>query len=58
MRARRTIGNEGMGLGAWLGIAAVALVILGAVGLTVYGGSVKPAQHPIEQVVPDDHLPR
>ncbi len=58
MRARRTnLGNEGIGWASWLGITAMLVCVLGAVGLAVYGGMIQPPVRHYEQVVPDDHLP-
>lgn len=58
MRSRRTMsGSDGMGLMSMIGIAAAVLVVAGAVGFTVYGGSVQPTTRHYEQVVPDDRLP-
>jgi hypothetical protein len=57
MRARRNLGQEGMGWGAWLGIIVVGLIVMSAVGLEIYGGRVQPPQRHYEQVVPDDRLP-
>jgi hypothetical protein len=31
--------------------------VLGAIGLTVYGGRITPFQHPVEQIIPNDRLP-
>lgn len=50
-------GSDGMGLMSMIGIAAAVLVVAGAVGFTVYGGSVQPTTRHYEQVVPDDRLP-
>jgi hypothetical protein len=49
--------SEGMGWGGRIGIAAVVLVILALTGLAIYGGMVHPAQHAIEQVLPNDRFP-
>ena len=48
--------SEGLGVGAWLLILAGILILVGAVALTVYGGSVRPAQHEVEQVLPNDRF--
>lgn len=45
-----------MGWGSWVAAGVGILVVLGAIGLTVYGGRVTPVQHPVEQVVPNDRL--
>lgn len=57
MRSRRTMSNDGMGLTPLIGIAVAVLVVAGAIGFTIYGGSVQPTTRHYEQVVPDDHLP-
>lgn len=57
MRSRRTMGNDGMGLTPLIGIAVAVLIVAGAVGLTIYGGSAQPITRHFEQVVPDDRLP-
>jgi hypothetical protein len=51
------MGREGMGWGTWLGIVVAVVIVVGVVGLGVYGGRVHPPTWHIEQVVPDDHLP-
>jgi hypothetical protein len=57
MRSRRTIGGEGFGWASWLGIFAVAALLVAAMSLTIYGGRVEPDSHHYEQVVPDERLP-
>lgn len=49
--------SDGLGLGAWLLILVGILILVGAIALTVYGGSVRPAQHEVEQVIPNDRFP-
>jgi Sec-independent protein translocase protein TatA len=49
--------SDGLGVGAWLLILVGILVLAGAVALTVYGGSVRPAQHEVEQVISNDRFP-
>ncbi|GAA0578468.1 hypothetical protein GCM10008942_29180 [Rhizomicrobium electricum] len=49
--------SEGLGVGAWLLILVGILVLAGAVALTVYGGSVRPQQHEVEQVISNDRFP-
>ncbi len=58
MRARRSLGQEGMGWAGWLAAAVAGLLIAGAVGLSIYGGRVQPASRHYEQIVPDDRFPR
>jgi hypothetical protein len=48
---------EPSGWGLWIAIAVAGLIVAGAIALAVYGGRVAPQQHPIEQIVPNDHLP-
>jgi len=57
MRTRRTMGQEGMGWGAWLAIVVAGVLVIGAVGLGIYGGRVQPTLHHYEQPVPDDRFP-
>ena len=57
MRARRTMGGEGLGWTAWLIIVLGAVVVAAASALAFYGGRVEPVSHRYEQVVPDDRLP-
>jgi hypothetical protein len=57
MRSKRTMGGESSGWAPWLGISAAVALVVAVVSLTIYGGRVEPATHPIEQVVPDDRLP-
>jgi hypothetical protein len=54
---RRSMGGEGMGLAPMIGIAVAVLLVAGAIGFTIYGGSVQPTTRHYEQVVPDDRLP-
>lgn len=46
-----------MGWGTWAALGIGAVVLVGAIALSVYGGRVMPVQHPVEQVVPNDRLP-
>jgi len=46
-----------MGWGSGIALSLGILVIAAAVVLAVYGGRVVPVQHPVEQVIPNDHLP-
>ncbi len=45
-----------MGWGAWLAIAIGVLLILGAVGLAIYGGTLEPPKRHFEQVLPNDRF--
>jgi hypothetical protein len=54
----RSSYNESSGWGLRIAIAIGVLVVLGAVGLAVYGSRVQPVSHPVEQTVPNDQLPR
>ena len=49
--------SDRMGWGMWLGVAVLVLVVAGAIGLAIYGGSVSPTQHQVEQVLPNDRFP-
>jgi hypothetical protein len=53
----RRRNEDSMGWGVRFLIGIVVLLVAGGIGLTIYGGHVAPAQHPIEQVVPNDRLP-
>jgi hypothetical protein len=53
----RRRSEDSMGWGVRFLIGVVVLLVAGGIGLTVYGGHVAPARHPIEQVVPNDRLP-
>ncbi|HEX4293927.1 MAG TPA: hypothetical protein VHZ29_07320 [Rhizomicrobium sp.] len=57
MRTRRNMGQDGMGWAAWLGIVVAGLVVVSAVGLSIYGGRVQPPSRHYEQVVPNDRFP-
>jgi hypothetical protein len=46
-----------MGWGMSVAVGVGIIVVLGAIGLTVYGGRVTPIQHPVEQIIPNDRLP-
>lgn len=45
-----------MGWTARIGLAVVVLALLGAIGLAVYGGMVKPPHRTFEEAVPHDRL--
>jgi Tfp pilus assembly protein PilV len=47
-----------MGLVAWLLILVAVLVLAGLIAMTIYGGTVSPQQHQVEQVLPNDQFPR
>jgi hypothetical protein len=49
--------SEGLGVGAWLLIVVGILILAGAVALAVYGGSIRPQQHEVEQVISNDRFP-
>jgi CHASE1-domain containing sensor protein len=49
--------TEVMGWGSWVAIVVAVVVLLSAIGLTVYGGRVTPVQHPVELIIPNDRLP-
>jgi hypothetical protein len=53
----RNRNSDGMGWGSRIGIGVAVVVLIGAIGLTVYGGRVQPRTHPVEQIVPNDKLP-
>ena len=46
-----------MGLGSWVALGIGVIVVVGAIGLSVYGGRIAPVQHPVEQIIPNDRLP-
>ncbi len=45
-----------MGWTARIGIAVVVILILGAVGLAIYGSTLKPPHRVYEEVVPNERL--
>ncbi len=49
--------SDGMGWGLWLGVIVAVLVVAAAIGLTIYGGTVRPVQHQVERVLPNDKFP-
>lgn len=54
----RSMGrSEGLSLGVWLLILAAILVLAGMIAATVYGGTIHPQQHEVEQVIPNDRFP-
>ncbi len=57
MPNKRTMGGEGLGLMPLMGIAVVVLIVVGAIGFTIYGSSAEPTTRHYEQAVPDDRLP-
>jgi hypothetical protein len=50
--------SEGMGWGSWLLILVVVLIVGSGIALTIYGGTVTPQQHQVEQVLSNDRFPR
>ena len=54
----RTRNTETMGWGLRIAIGVAVLVLAGTVGLSIYGGRVRPVQHPVEQTISDDRLPK
>jgi hypothetical protein len=58
MRTRSySYNDEGMGWGMRVGLGIAVLLVVGAVGLSIYAGRVTPARHSVEQVLPDDKFP-
>ena len=53
----RMARSEGGSWGGSIAIGIGALLLLAAIGLTIYGGTVRPPQHAIEQVLPNDRFP-
>ena len=54
----RSMGrSEGMGLGGWIAVMAGVLVVSAAAFLAIYGGTVRPQQHEVQQVLPNDRFP-
>jgi hypothetical protein len=49
--------SEGMGWGGWLAVMLAVVIVAGATGLVIYGGTVQPRQHQVEQVLPNDRFP-
>ena len=49
--------REPSGWGLRIAIGVGVLILLGAIGLTVYGGRVEPVRHAVELTVPNDQLP-
>lgn len=50
--------QESTGLGSKIAILVGALVILGAVGLAIYGSAITPVQQSVEKVLPDGRFAR
>jgi hypothetical protein len=50
--------SEGMGWLSWLLILVVVLIVVSGIALTIYGGTVSPKQHEVEQVLSNDRFPR
>ena len=53
----RMARSESGDWGGRIAIGIAVLLILAAIGLTIYGGTVRPQQHAIEQVLPNDRFP-
>jgi hypothetical protein len=53
----RNRNSESTGWGLRIGIGAAVLVLLGAVGLSIYGGRVQPRTHAVDQIISNDRLP-
>ena len=49
--------SDGLGWGTWLLILVAVLILAGATALAVYGSSVSPVQHEVEQVLSNDRFP-
>jgi Sec-independent protein translocase protein TatA len=49
--------SDGLGWGTWLLILVAVLILIGAITLAVFGSSVRPAQHEVEQVLSNDRFP-
>lgn len=52
------VKSEGWGWGLWLVVIVLALLVAAAIGLVIYGGTVRPAQHQVEQVLSNDRFPK
>jgi len=50
--------SEGIGWGAWLLILIAVAVVVGFIALAIYGGTVTPQQHQVEQVLSNDRFAR
>ena len=48
--------SDGMGWGGWLLILLGVAVVAGFIALTIYGGTVSPQQHEVEQVLSNDRF--
>jgi hypothetical protein len=48
--------SDGMGWGAWLLVLLGVVVVAGFIALTIYGGTVSPQQHEVEQVLSNDRF--
>lgn len=44
--------------GLRIAIAAAVLVVLGLIGLAIYGGTIRPTQVSVEKVLPDERFAR
>ncbi|HUO98381.1 MAG TPA: hypothetical protein VMU01_06915 [Rhizomicrobium sp.] len=50
--------SEGLGWGTWLAILVGVVVVAGGIALTIYGSTVTPQQHEMEQVLSNDRFPK
>jgi len=53
----RMARSESGGWGGRIAIGIGVLLILAAIGLAIYGGTVHPHQHAVEQVLSNDRFP-
>lgn len=49
--------SEGVSWGRWIAVGLLALGILGAASLAVFGSTVHPRMHEIRQVLSNDRFP-
>jgi len=50
--------SEGLGWGTWLAILVGVVVVAGGIALMIYGSTVTPQQHEMEQVLSNDRFPK
>lgn len=54
----RSMGrSDGLGVGAWILILIGILLLIGAVAAAIYGGTVRPQQQEVQQVLSNDRFP-